>query len=118
MSAAGKLFLSFLYRRVDRFLRGAEQGRAVQHRVLMEKVRRHAASDFGRDRGFDELRTVEAFRRRMPITRYDDYAPYIERLKRGELGAMFGPDTKLRMFALTTGTSNRYKHIPVTQEFF
>src|SRR6185369_1362012 len=114
----GNLLLSYLYRRVDRFLRGAEQGRAVQHRVLLEKVRRHTDSDFGRDHGFAEIRTVDDFRRRMPITRYDDYTAYIERLKRGEIGAMFGPGTKLRMFALTTGTTSRYKHIPVTQEFF
>ncbi len=114
----GNLLLSYLYRRVDRFLRGAENGRAVQRRVLLEKVRRHTDSDFGRDHGFAEIRTVDDFRRRMPITRYDDYTAYIERLKRGEIGAMFGPGTKLRMFALTTGTTSRYKHIPVTQEFF
>lgn len=114
----GKVLLPFLYRRVERFLRGADDGRAVQHRVLLEKVRRHTDSDFGRDHGFGEIRSVDDFRRRMPITRYDDYAPYIERVKRGDLGAMFGPGTKLRMFALTTGTSSRFKYIPVTQEFF
>lgn len=110
--------LQIIHRRVERFVHGARQGRNTQRRILLEKIRRHSDSDFGRDHGFDEIRTVEDFRRRMPISRYDDYEPYIERVKNGDIQAMFGPSTKVLMFALTTGTTNRSKYIPITQEFF
>ncbi|NUQ61197.1 MAG: GH3 auxin-responsive promoter family protein, partial [Pirellulales bacterium] len=103
---------------VRHFLTAAARGREIQQRVLLDKIHRHADSDFGRQHGFAEVRSVQDFRRRMPITSYDDYRPYVERLKRGDLRAMFGPGTRLLMFALTSGTTSEAKFIPVTQEFF
>jgi hypothetical protein len=103
---------------IKRFIAQARHSRRIQHGVLLEKVRRHADSDFGREHGFADIRSVADFRRRMPISTYDDYRPYIERVKRGELGAMFAPGTRLWMFALTSGTSGEPKFIPVTGEFF
>jgi hypothetical protein len=52
------------------------------------------------------------------LTTYEYYRPYVERVKRGELGAMFGPGTKLLMFALTSGTTAEAKFIPITEDFF
>lgn len=105
-------------RRVQPFVAGAARARSVQRFVLMDKLRRHADSDFGRRHGFSEIRSVEEFRRRLPISHYDDYQPYIERVKRGELSAMFGPATRVWMFAMTSGTTGNAKFIPVTHQFF
>ena len=104
--------------RVKRFRAAAARCREIQHRVLLEKIRRHADSDFGRVHGFSSIRSVEDFRRHVPLSTYESYRPYIERLKQGDLRAMFGPGTRLLMFALTSGTTNESKYIPVTQEFF
>lgn len=106
------------YLRVRRFLHGARRGAAVQREVLWQKIRRQASSDFGRDHGFADMRTLEDFRRRIPIRNYEYYRPYVERVKRGELQAMFAPGTRLLMFAMTSGTTNQSKYIPVTAEFF
>ncbi len=103
---------------VKRFVRRAQCARQIQHKVLLDKVRRHADSDFGREHGFADIRTAAEFRRRMPISTYDDYQPYVNRVKRGDLQAMFSPGTRLWMFALTSGTSGAPKFIPVTGEFF
>ncbi len=84
----------------------------------MAKVRRHAESEFGRDHGFSCIRSVDDFRRQVPVADYDYYRPYIERVKRGELGAMFAPGTNVLMFALTSGTTSASKFIPVTRQFF
>ena len=104
--------------RVRRFLTKARSASRVQSAVLMSKVARHADSDFGRDHGFSQIRSVADFRRQVPISGYDYYRPYIDRVKRGDLSAMFGPKTRLLMFALTSGTTNYSKFIPVTEEFF
>jgi len=103
---------------VRRFVARARRARRIQGEVLLKKVRRHAESDFGRRHGLGDIRSVDEFRRRMPVSTYEDYRADIERVKRGELTAMFAPDTKLWMFALTSGTSGKPKFIPVTDEFF
>lgn len=105
-------------RRLNRFLASAERARQVQHEVLMTKLRRHADSDFGRDHHFREIQTVSDFRRRVPVTDYAYHQSYIERVKQGEIGALFHPKTKVLMLALTSGTTNACKYVPITQEFF
>jgi hypothetical protein len=112
------LYLWWRLGELRRFLAGAADARRVQRDVLLAKLRRHAQSDFGRAHGFDRVASVADFRRQVPLTTYKYYQPYIERVKRGELGAMFGPGTKLLMFALTSGTTAEAKFIPITEEFF
>lgn len=104
-------------RRVQQFLAGAKRARKTQHEVLWSKLRRNAESDFGRQHGFANIRSLSDFRRQLPISTYEDYRPYVERVKRGEIGAMFGPGTRVLMFALTSGTTEQSKFIPVTPEF-
>ncbi len=105
-------------RRVKGFVRAAQQSRARQQATLLAKLRRHAESDFGREHGFGEIRSVADFRRRVPLTDYEYHRPYVERVMRGERQAMFGPGTELLMFALTSGTTGEPKYIPITREFF
>ena len=108
----------FYYRTVKRFLARAANTRQIQRDVLMAKLRRNADSDFGRQHGLADIRTVDDFRRHLPISDYDYFRDYIERVKNGDVEAMFAPGTKLLMFALTSGTTNKSKYIPVTREFF
>jgi hypothetical protein len=111
-------YLAVRLQEVQRFVHKTARSREVQQDVLFTKLRRHADSQFGRDHGFGEIHTLADFRRRVPLTTYEYYHPYIERLKRGDLSAMFGPGTKLLMFALTSGTTAEAKFIPVTEESF
>ena len=100
-----------------RFVRDAHRAIAVQRRVLLEKLRRNADSAFGRDFGFAQIRSPEEFRRHVPVMTYEDHQPYIERVKNGEIGAMFRAGTYVHMFALTSGTTDQPKYIPVTNYF-
>ncbi len=102
---------------LKRFLAGVRHATAVQERVLLEKVRRNAESDYGREHGFGAIRSYVDFARQVPLTRYEDLEPYIERVKAGALGAMFGPRQRVHMFAKTSGTTDRPKYIPVTTAF-
>src|SRR5262245_6871140 len=112
------IYLWWRNRHVRRFLKAAGDTRRVQHQVLFSKLRRNAESSFGRDHGFARIQSIADFRRHLPITNYDYYRPYIERVKRGETGAMFGPGSQVLMFALTSGTTDQAKFIPITREFF
>ena len=103
-----------LYRR---FLAAADDAVAVQDRVLAAKVGLHADSDFGRAHHFGRIRTYREFAANVPVGDYERFRPYIERVKRGEFGALLGGGRRPLMFALTSGTTSEPKYIPVTREF-
>ena len=98
------------------FLRQTERAGDVQRELLLSRIARHADSQFGRDHHFREIRTPADFRRRVPIRGYDGHEPYIDRVRQGDLGALFGRGTEVLMFAMTSGTTDRPKTIPVTRE--
>jgi hypothetical protein len=101
----------------DRFMAATRRAVAVQEKVLLGHIRRNADSEFGRDHLFDHIGSIDAFRSRLPILTYEDHEPYIERVRNGRIDAMFGGRQRVHMFALTSGTTDKPKHIPVTDEF-
>lgn len=105
---AGRLF--------DDFIEKTRNCPEVQEKLLLEQIRRNASSQFGRDFGFDDIRTYDDYRRRMPIAQYDDFEPYIAQVREGNTGALFGENTKILMFAMTSGTTKTPKTIPVTEQ--
>jgi len=100
-----------------KFTRATARATAVQQRVLLAKIRRNADSAFGRDYRFDRIRTADDFVRQVPVLRYEDHRPYIERVQAGELRALFGRGQRVLMFALSSGTTAEPKYIPVTDPF-
>jgi hypothetical protein len=98
------------------FFRQTERADEVQRALLMQRIARNAESQFGRDHHFAEIQTPADFRRRVPVRGYEGHEPYIERVRRGDLGALFGRGTDVLMFAMTSGTTARPKTIPVTRE--
>src|SRR5262249_17987252 len=99
------------------FLRDAQAAQLTQARVLREKLARNANSDFGRAHGFDRIRDQADFADRVPISTYDDLAPYIEKMKHGHSAPLLGRGQRNLMFALTSGTTREPKYIPVTSAF-
>ena len=109
--------IALKYRRLARtFFDQTTRAGDVQRDLLMGRLARHADSQFGRDHHFAEIRTPADFRKRVPIRGYDGHEPYIDRVRNGETGALFGRGTEVLMFAMTSGTTNRPKTIPVTRE--
>ena len=98
------------------FLAQTARAQDVQRDLLMAQVARHAGSQFGRDHHFDEIRSPADFRRQVPVRGYEGLEPYIDRVRNGDTGALFGPETRVLMFAMTSGTTSRPKTIPVTQQ--
>jgi hypothetical protein len=100
-------------RDLARYDRQVRDPRTTQHRVLFEQLSRERETAFGCDHRFADIRNIADFRRQVPIQSYDDLEPYIERVKRGETEALFHRQ-RVRMFALTSGTTQARKFIPVT----
>ncbi len=98
------------------FLAQTARADEVQRGRLLQQIARNADSQFGRDHHFAEIKTPADFRKRVPIRGYEGHEPYIDRVRRGDLRALFGEGTKVLMFALTSGTTAKPKTIPVTEE--
>lgn len=104
-------------RQAERFLTALKDCRRAQQEVLQQLLRLNASSCFSRDHRLDQVRSAADLRARVPITGYDYYRTYIDRLKLGEHGALLGPDNKLLMFSLSSGTTSESKYIPITTQF-
>lgn len=99
------------------FTHHAERVERRQSAFLLDVVQRNADTDFGRDHGFGEIRSVADFRKRVPIRDYEYVEPYVRSVMEGKLDALLGPSETLSMFAITSGTTSRAKYIPVTDRF-
>ena len=100
----------------QRFAAASERPWETQATRLLAQVRRERGTGFGRDHRFATITNVDAFRRQVPISSYDELRPYLDRVYQGETSALFS-DARLRMFAMTSGTSAARKYIPVSDRF-
>jgi len=114
LAAVSRFHAGHVFRR---FIAATAKAADVQERILLAKVRRNADSDFGRRFHFDAIRSAADFIRRVPILSYEDHQPYIERVKAGNLKALFGGRQRVQMFAMSSGTTAEPKYIPVTGHF-
>ncbi len=103
-------------RNLARFETATHNPRDVQETLLRGILARQAATAFGRDHRFDAIRTLDDFRRQLPVAGYEYFEPYIARVRRGETSALLA-DPRIYMFALTSGTTAVRKFIPVTQQY-
>ena len=55
-----------------------------QEEFVMRLMRENAKTEYGRANNFKNIHTLDDFRRYIPLTTYDDYTAYIERIADGE----------------------------------
>ena len=55
-----------------------------QEELVLRIARENASTTFGREHGFDRISSINDFRQRVPLSTYDDYPQYIERIANGE----------------------------------
>ncbi|MBI5527180.1 MAG: GH3 auxin-responsive promoter family protein [Deltaproteobacteria bacterium] len=97
------------------FEEGTKSPRRVQTDLLLDLVSRNALTEFGRLHAFGSVRSVDDYRAAVPVTDYDAFAPYIDRMCRGEKNLLTAEDPFY--FARTSGTTGRAKNIPVTRRY-
>jgi hypothetical protein len=101
-----------------RWHRRVEQAREVQARLLERILENLAETDFARQFGLARLRTIQDLRKALPVAGYERAAPFIERVKQGDRGALLAPGARLHMFAMTSGTTGTPKFIPITDAVY
>ena len=111
-----KLIARPIRRRLACFEAATHRPREVQEALLRDILAAPDGTAFGRDHRFDAIRTVEDFRRQVPVAGYEYVEPYMARVRRGETNALLA-DPRVHMFALTSGTTATRKYIPVTPQY-
>ncbi|HEY2252643.1 MAG TPA: GH3 auxin-responsive promoter family protein [Planctomycetaceae bacterium] len=106
--------IPYYRRKLRRFEALLPRAHEVQRATLFDKLHRCADTRFGREHGFAKIQTLADYRRQMPISRYEYFAPYIQAVSRGDVGAMFPPQERVLMFGLSTGTTGESKLNPIT----
>jgi len=104
-------------RQVRAFLTAHKHTAQTQDRLLAELVWTHRETAFGRDHGFDKIRTYDDSIAAVPVGSYDKLKPYADRVFAGESDALLPPGERALMFSRTSGTTGEPKHVPVTSRF-
>ncbi len=87
----------------------------VQQRQFNGLISFAKNTEFGKTHYFSEIKNINDFREKVPVSSYESFFPYIERLLKGEQNVLW--PTKIDWFAKSSGTTNdRSKFIPVSKE--
>lgn len=102
-------------RRIRTFLRLGDPEAQQSDTLLRKAVWPNANSGFGKRHDFNLIRTVQDFRHAVPVCRYDDIQPHIERMLEGEQGVLVSEP--VRRFFITSGSTAKPKYVPLTNSF-
>lgn len=69
---------------------------------------------FGRDHGFESIRSYDDFKKQVPVRDYEELKPYIEQVVAGKPDILW--KGKPAYFAKTSGTTSGTKYIPISKE--
>src|SRR5215813_5330314 len=84
----------------------------VQAATLRALLDRNARTVFGREHGFDAIRTAAEYRDAVPLRDYEGFRPYVRRIIAGEPAVLTAEPVSA--FTTTSGTTGEPKLVPVT----
>ncbi|MCU7552492.1 GH3 auxin-responsive promoter family protein [Chitinophagaceae bacterium LB-8] len=110
-SFLAKPFASYVHKSIQRSMATALED---QNAILKELIKTAKATEFGKEHRFDAITSYQEFKQAVPIRDYEQYKPYIQKLKEGKHNILWRG--KPIYFAKTSGTTSGVKYIPITKE--
>ncbi|WP_367042193.1 GH3 auxin-responsive promoter family protein [Streptomyces sp. Je 1-332] len=92
----------------------ADPAQAQRH-VFEELLAQAAGSEFATEHGLSGVRTLDEYRRAVPLRTYQEYDPWLARAADGAPGVLTRAEP--RLFFTTSGSTGSRKRIPVTEPF-
>ena len=87
----------------------------VQNELLLSLLEKAKNTVFGNEHNFSSIKSYADFRKSVPIKTYEEFFPYIQRLRKGEKDILW--PGKIKWFAKSAGTTNaKSKFIPISKE--
>lgn len=86
----------------------------AQTELLLKIIQDNKDTEYGKKYNFADIKTIEDFQAKVPVSVYDDYAPYIERMaEKGERDLITA--YPIQIYNKTSGTVGIPKKIPMTK---
>jgi hypothetical protein len=102
--------------KLDAVCSSDEAVRTAQAAFLLKLLKDHEGTEYGQAHQFGELKTVADFRSCHPLTRYDHYAPWMERIYKDPDAKCLLSKQPISRIGLTSGTSGNPAMLPVVPE--
>lgn len=112
LGGLGRLQRRFLRPAAERYRRALADPETATRRRLATLLATHRDSHYGRTHGFGSIRSLEAYRQRVPPVTYDDLEPWLARARAGEPNVL--ACEPIRAFEPSSGSSGPSKLVPYT----
>ena len=109
-AVANSLWLAGCLPELMRFRRAIHRVREEQEQILRRLL--HCESDFAKQHDFSLLKTVRDYQHAVPLRRYEDFEPWIDRIAAGEENVL--TTEPVTLLQPTSGSSGATKLIPYT----
>jgi hypothetical protein len=110
-SFLAKPFANYIHRQIKK---GMATAVADQQHIFQQLIKTGLKTEFGKDHGFDSIKTHDDFVKKVPVRDYEAFKPYIEKIKEGKHNVLWKGQPIY--FAKTSGTTSGVKYIPITKE--
>src|SRR6218665_430756 len=110
-SIAAKIFAKKIYNKTQKW---ATNPVATQQKVFKDLIRQAKNTKFGKDHGFENIKSHADFAAKVPVRDYEELKPYVDQMVAGNENILW-PGKPL-YFAKTSGTTSGAKYIPLTKE--
>ena len=87
---------------------------ADQENVFQALIKTGLKTEFGKEHKFSDIKNHADFVKNVPIREYEDFKPYIEKIKAGKHNILWKGVPIY--FAKTSGTTSGIKYIPITKD--
>lgn len=85
-----------------------------QEKILKDLLKTGRLTEFGKEHHFKDVQRYEEFRSAVPIRDYEQFKPYIDRIKEGKHNVLWKGIPIY--FAKTSGTTSGIKYIPISKD--
>jgi hypothetical protein len=110
-SLLAKPFASYIYKGIKKGMLTAVDD---QEATLKDLLKTGKLTDFGKEHQFHNVQTHDQFRQAVPVRDYEQFKPYIDRIKEGRHNVLW--KGRPIYFAKTSGTTSGVKYIPISKD--
>lgn len=110
-SISAKIFSKIVVRQIKKWAANPVE---TQQKVFVKLIAEAKNTAFGKDHGFENVKSFQDFAEQVPVRDYEELKPYVDRMVSGENDVLW--PKKPLYFAKTSGTTSGAKYIPLTKE--
>lgn len=96
------------------FIKQTKNPLKVNSSILFKTLKSNMDTEIGRKYNFKNINSIEDFKKSFPLTEYNFYNTYIQKMAIGKKNVLFKDD--IEYFCHTSGTTGKQKLIPVTKK--